>query len=59
MMSIRTNKVNIHKKTLTSVTLLDDYGLGENPYEIQKNKIEDKQRSIGILMIYIANNILY
>ena len=31
MMSIRINKVNIHKKTLTSVTLLDDYGLGKNP----------------------------
>ena len=28
-------------------------------YKIQKNKIKDEQRSIGILRIYTANNILY
>ena len=28
-------------------------------YKIQKNKIKDKQRSIGILRIYTTNSILY
>ena len=28
-------------------------------YKIQKNKIIDKQRGLGILRIYTTNNILY